>query len=268
MRKARCIRRSSSDIVLPMSSSLSTALPQLVCIALPPVMLVPAAHAEPWRTAGSIHGQLTGMDGHVVGNGRRIDVDVNLDESDDDTDVAGTMAVRSEKEHHALGIDVTFIGVDDRISAAGGVTHDLDFTQDMVELTWSWRFDPRYEVFAGGRYQSLSVAVATATKDGERDESVDVDSLLDPVLGVRATWSLGSAWRLIARADIAGLGLGTDFSWGALGVIDWSIGARLGLVLGYRTIATEYDKGSGSERFELDVRISGPLLGVRYDFEA
>ena len=35
---------------------------------------------------------------------------------------------------------------------------------------------------------------------------------------------------------------------------------------GYREISIDYDDGSGASKFELDVTMSGPIIGFEYRF--
>lgn len=225
-----------------------------------------SAHADSWRTAASLYGQLGGMNGHTLIGGTRTDVDVSFSDLLDHLDAAGMMAIRSERERWALGVNVVFLGLDAEASDAGGTFYDVDVTQDLTELTWSWRFDERYELFAGARYQSLATEVTLARADGTRDERLEVADLLDPIVGARAAWQVADHWDLIVRADIGGFGVGSDLTWSGLALVDWTVAKNFGVVLGYRALDTDYSRGSAAGRFEFDILVSGPLLGIRYDF--
>lgn len=206
------------------------------------------------------------MDGHLQIGELRTDVDVSFSDLFDHLDVAGMMALRSERESWALSANAVFTGMSADAHGPNGTFYDVDVTQDLIELSWSWRFDERYEVFAGARYQSLATELSVTRPDGTQLERLEVKDLLDPIVGTRGAWQLGEAWQLVARADIGGFGVGSDFTWSALAVIDWSFSKNFGAVFGYRALGTDYSRGSGSSRFEYDIVASGPLLGLRYDF--
>lgn len=229
-------------------------------------MLCATAHADSWRTSGTLYMQFAAMDGYTVVDGRRADVNVSFSELWDHLDLAGMMAIRSEKEGYALTLNAVFTGLSSDITGASGAFYDVDVTQDMVELAWSWRLDERYELFVGGRYQTLSVDLSIRSPDGTSDAAAESKSLFDPIVGARAAWPIGQAWTLIARGDIGGFGVGSDLTWSALAAADWSISENFGLVLGYRALDTDYSKGSGEDRFNFDMLVSGPLLGLRYNF--
>ena len=232
------------------------------------LLLTAAAHAEEWRTSGTIYAQGANMDGYAVVRGQRTDVSVSASELFDHLDVAGMMAVRTERERYALTLNAVFTGLSADVTSATGTFYDLDVTQDMVELAWSWRLNEPYELYIGGRYQSLAVDLSIRAPDGSSNAVAQSKSLFDPIVGARAAWPLGQAWTLIARGDIGGFGVGSDFTWSALAVADWSISGNFGLVFGYRALDTDYSQGSGSNRFKFNMLVSGPLLGLRYNFGA
>jgi hypothetical protein len=235
-------------------------------MTLVPMALAATAHADSWRTSGTLYMQAAGMDGDVVVDGTQADLDVSFSELWDHLDIAGMMAVRSETDRYALTLNAMFVGLSADGSGPNGAFIDADVTQDLVELAWSWRLDERYELYAGGRYQSLSVDLSIKLPNGASTAAAETKSLFDPIVGARGAWPIGQAWTLIARADIGGFGVGSDLTWSALAAADWSISENFGLVLGYRAMDTDYSKGSGANRFEYDMTISGPLLGLRYNF--
>lgn len=230
------------------------------------IAITTTARADDWHTSGTLYAQFANIDGHTEVRGRRADVEVSSSELLDHLDVAGMMALRSEKDRYALTINAVFTGLSADATGARGASYDVDVTQDMVELAWSWRLDERYELFAGGRYQSLSVDLSIKLPNGASDAAAKTKRLFDPVLGARAAWPLGQALTVIARADIGGFGVGSELTWSALAAVDWSLSENFGLVFGYRALDTDYSKGSGEDRFEFDMLVSGPLLGLRYNF--
>lgn len=249
-----------------MAAILSHVHIRLGVIALAVIALTATAHAEEWHTSGILYAQGANMDGHTVVKGRRTDIDVGASELLDHLDMAGMMALRSEKERYALTINAVFTGLSADATGPNGGFYDVDVTQDLIELAWSWRLDERYELYVGGRYQSLSVDLSIKLPTGASDAAAESKSLFDPIVGARAAWPLGQSWALIARADIGGFGVGSDLTWSALAAVDWSISQNFGLVFGYRALDTDYSHGSGSNRFEFDMRVGGPLLGLRYNF--
>lgn len=235
-------------------------------IAALAIALANMAHADEWHTSGTIYAQFANLDGHIDVRGRQADVEVSASDLFDHLDVAGMMALRSEKDRYALAMNVVFTGLTAEGPTAGGAFYDVDVSQDMIELAWSWRLDERYELYVGGRYQSLSVELSLKLPNGGSDAAAKSKNLFDPLVGARAAWPLGQAFSVIARADIGGFGVGSDLTWSALAALDWNLSENFGLVFGYRALDTDYSDGSGDNRFAFDMLVSGPLLGLRYNF--
>jgi hypothetical protein len=251
---------------IAMAAALRQAHIRFGLIAALMIALTATARADEWHTSGTLYAQFANMDGRIEVRGRQADVNVSSSELLDHLDMAGMMAVRSEKERYALTLNAVFTGLSAEGTSPRGAFADVDVTQDLVELAWSWRLDERYELYVGGRYQSLSADLSIRLPNGASDAAAKSKKLFDPVLGARAAWPLGQAFTLIARADVGGFGVGSDLTWSALAAVDWSLSENFGLVFGYRALDTDYSDGSGDDRFKFDMLVAGPLLGLRYNF--
>ena len=71
--------------------------------------------------------------------------------------------------------------------------------------------------------------------------------------------------------DVGGFGVGSDFTWGAMGTIGYNFrlfseknNARA--AVGYRAIYQDYTDGSGDDKFKWDVTYHGPILGLVIEF--
>ena len=75
---------------------------------------------------------------------------------------------------------------------------------------------------------------------------------------------------LVLRGDVGGFDAGSTFSWNVLGAFSWQFGTHAGVtysgVLGYRALAVDFEKGSGTSRYEFDVIQHGPLIGLTASF--
>jgi hypothetical protein len=105
---------------------------------------------------------------------------------------------------------------------------------------------------------------------GIGDSSGDQD-WFDPLIGVRAFFDLSERWTLALNGNVGGFGIGSDFTWGAMGTIGYrfplfSATNNARAVVGYRAIYQDYSEGSGSNRFEWDVTLHGPILGLVIGF--
>ena len=100
-----------------------------------------------------------------------------------------------------------------------------------------------------------------------RSGSVD---WLDPVIGARVRYTVAPGHELLLRGDIGGFGVGSDFSWQAIGVYAFEFGTYQGIafsgVIGYRALYVDYVQGEGRQRYEFDMLQHGPVLGLSARF--
>ena len=66
------------------------------------------------------------------------------------------------------------------------------------------------------------------------------------------------------RGDI-GAG-GSDLTWSALAGIEFRLNQTASFEFGYRALDTDYATGSGPDRFEYDVLLHGPYVGLTLSF--
>ncbi len=87
-------------------------------------------------------------------------------------------------------------------------------------------------------------------------------SWTDPIIGGRWWWNFADRWSLVVRGDIGGFGVGSEFTWQALGLIDWQPFKHVSFAGGYRALYQDYEDGSGPTFFKYKATLHGPLLGV------
>jgi hypothetical protein len=86
--------------------------------------------------------------------------------------------------------------------------------------------------------------------------------IVDPILALRGEVALGRGFSLTAYGDIGGFGAGSDFTWQAIGTVAWQASERVRAYAGWRHLAVDTRPG----QVNLDVSISGPILGVSFRF--
>jgi hypothetical protein len=137
------------------------------------------------------------------------------------------------------------------------------------------------DVLGGGRYwyqnADLSFDVGFNADIGDLEivgaraiaASGSVD-WLDPVIGAQLRYTVAPGHELFLRGDIGGFGVGSDFSWQAVGAYSVDFGTYRGVtfsgVLGYRALYVDYTQGEGRRRYEFDMLLHGPILGLSMRF--
>jgi hypothetical protein len=263
---------------------------------LPPAPIVgtPVALPPVWSFRFTPYGWLTSMKGTQTVRGRSTKVDASfidiVEKSDTLVGLMGTFEARNGP--FALYGDLVWskVGIEGgnvrtRTPAHGitgtvGRAAELDFQMAIVEVGAAYevaRSGPlAFDVLGGARYwyqeADLSLEVTRTLDIGDlelagtrafaRSGSVD---WLDPVIGARVRYAVAPGHEVFLRGDIGGFGVGSDFSWQAIGGYGFDFGAWNGItfsgVIGYRALSVDYAEGEG-RRYEFDMLQHGPILGV------
>jgi hypothetical protein len=229
-----------------------------------------------------------GLDGTVGIGPSEADVSLGfsdiLDGSDDVFGVMGRLSVRAKRG--SAYFDTTYARVDfNNLGTRVGpirVAGDLTFKISWIEagashVVFSNTEDPkglqltpgatRIGVSAGIRYTRISTDV-----DLSAPVSLGLsptEAWADPIIGIRGAHAIGRRTMLGFEGDVGGFGIGTDFTWSAMGVIGqrFTLGnASAFWYLGYRAIGQDYESGSGANTFKWDVVSHGMLLGLTFAF--
>lgn len=86
-------------------------------------------------------------------------------------------------------------------------------------------------------------------------------SWADPLAAARYHIAFGRGWGATVYGDIGG-GPNSDFTWQALGTIDYQLNKWISLRIGYRHLQFEHD----GNRLNQDMNMSGPILGATFVF--
>jgi hypothetical protein len=266
----------------------------------------PSEPLRQWTLSITPYGWLPFLQGDVTVKGRSVDIDVNPFELLDHLDAVPFMAYsEARKGPLALYNDIFFakVGVDASVTRAVrgltvGASADLDADITIIEAggafeiaRWSngggFRGEPVFrpytavDVLAGARYwhQDLDIKFGlTGALDlgglvVSRNRAIarggDVD-WVDPLVGFRIRQGMAPGQELLLRADVGGFDVGSKFSWNVLGAYSFDFAVRDGVtysgMLGYRALSVDFEKGSGTSRYEYDVVQHGPVVGLTLRF--
>jgi hypothetical protein len=265
----------------------------------PPAPLIEAPAVPGWTVRFTPYGWLTALKGTQTVRGRSVKVDASfidiVEKSDSLLALMGNVEARNGP--FALYGDVVWskIGVEggnvrSRALAPGvtgtlGTSLNLDITMATVEVGAAYEVarsgSVAFDVLGGARYwyqeADLSFDIAGAVDVGDlqvagarafaRSRSVD---WLDPVIGARVRYTVAPGHELFLRGDIGGFGVGSEFSWQAIGAYAFDFGTYQGItfsgVIGYRALSVDYAQGEGRQRYEFDMVEHGPILGISARF--
>jgi hypothetical protein len=127
------------------------------------------------------------------------------------------------------------------------------------------------DTFLGARYTYLDTKIDFEGVFSGFVNNIDEDkSWFEPLLGVRTIWDLNERWVLTMAGDIGGVAFGSDFAWSASGLIGYQFSLfgidNARVFAGYRALSQDYTDGSGDDKFQWDVTLHGPILGMGIRF--
>jgi hypothetical protein len=265
----------------------------------PPAPLLETPAPLGWTYRFVPYGWFTALDGTQTVRGRSAKVDASfidiVEKSDTLVGLMGTFEARrgplafyGDLVWSKVGIEGSNVrtrAIAPGVTGTVGRSLDLDIQMAIVEVGAAYevaRSGPlAFDVLGGVRYwyqeADLSLEVTRTLDIGDleiaggrafaRSGSVD---WLDPVVGARVRYAVAPGHELFLRGDIGGFGVGSDFSWQAIGGYGFEFGSYNGItfsgVIGYRALSVDYAQGEGRRRYEFDMIQHGPILGISARF--
>ncbi|WP_311925083.1 hypothetical protein [Microvirga sp. 3-52] len=265
----------------------------------PPAVAAPPALPPAWSFRFVPYGWLTSLNGTTTVRGRSVKVDASFADivRESDTLVAlmgdfearnGPLALLGNAVWSKIGADSASVrtrSLAPGVTGALGTSLNLDIEMAIVEVGAAYevaRSGPvAFDILAGARYwyqeANLSLGIAGTVDIGDlevagaralvRSGSVN---WLDPMIGARVRYTVAPGHELLLRGDIGGFGVGSDFSWQAIGAYGFELGTYQGItfsgMIGYRALYADYTEGEGRQRYEFDMLQHGPILGISARF--
>lgn len=214
----------------------------------------------------SIDGDLTVGTDRLPGNiAPTIPIDVPFDDVFDNLEAAFIVHFEAmHKSNWGVLVDVDYLNISNDFTNSLGLGLDVDLEVTLAEVAGLYRLNRdahTFDALLGLRGYRMNPEVSLLRGPTLTDQTQD---WLDPFVGGRWIWNFAESWSVVARGDIGGFGIGSDFAWQALGLIEWQPFEYVSFLAGYRALDIDYDDGSGSDYFKFDATIHGPVLGVNF----
>jgi hypothetical protein len=207
------------------------------------------------------------LDGDVTVGTNTVPVELPFSDITDNLETAFIVHFEGmHKSNWGFLIDVNYLDLSSDVTLPGpfSVPGNVDFDATLAEFSALYRLPYEgysFDLIAGLRYTKLENKLTLNTGPTLVDASQD---WTDPLLGVRWKWGFADQWTLVARGDVGGFGIGSDFAVQGLALVDWQPFKYVSFLAGYRAIYQDYDDGSGPDRFRYDATMHGPVLGVNF----
>lgn len=223
-----------------------------------------------WQFSGDFYMWAPAIKGETAQGG---DIDISFNDIIDNLDLTFMAGMAARKGKFTFLVDVIYLDLED--SSDYTLTRRLSITN--LDMT-AWVVTPaaaynildtdriEMNVLAGARYLYLKTKVDLVRQgllETRRFSPSGSGHVWDGIVGARGNVKLSERWHLPFHFDV---GTGdTDLSWQAFGGIEYSF-SRLSLAAGYRHLEWDFDDDdTGGNLFD-DLNISGPVLGLRYNF--
>lgn len=272
-----------------------------------PVVKAPPAAAPTWTFSVTPYAWLPSINGTSTIKGRSIDIDatfIDLLHRKIPKELFGLMgAFEARKGPTSIWTDLVYmkVGASDSgarvrsvhpnvggtLAAAASVQFEMFIAEAALAYEiFHWRgaapgTQTSLDLYGGGRFwwqnaeASLALTaglnIADLTLSGGRAVAGSGDvTWFDPLVGLRLRHHFSPSTEFVLRGDVGGFGAGSEFSWQAMGLLNWDFArtqhALWSAVLGYRALYVDFEKGSGNTLYEYDMLTHGPIIGVSARF--
>jgi hypothetical protein len=130
---------------------------------------------------------------------------------------------------------------------------------------WYQKADVSFNLTAGLNIADLVIGARglAIAKSGNVD-------WFDPLVGARARLMVAPGQNLFVRGDVGGFGVGSKYSWQAIGGYSFDFAESNGItysgIIGFRALYVDYVQGAAQTRYAYKILQAGPVIGVGFKF--
>jgi hypothetical protein len=281
------------------AAALSTLLLSLMVLSHPAcaqeaapagASLAEETRAAPWQLNVAPYVWGTALDGDVGVGKTSAKVDASFSDILENLNGALMLSMELRKGRFGLLSDTVFAQLeDDGASERGRVKINATMNQVIQNLAGTFRVGTwelanlgaagplalTLDPYAGIRYTYLDTELKG--KLDLPDLGVDArrtaegsEHWVDPIIGLRTTWTLGEHWSAVVGGDVGGIDTSDQYSAEAWGLVGYRFGLfgenNANVFGGYRVLHQKYETGSGRSEFDWDITMHGPIAGLKVTF--
>ena len=219
-----------------------------------------AEETDQWRFDTSLNLFLAGLSGDVTVKGQPASVNASFGDIVENLKFAAAGRLTVGHDRWSLSTEFSYMKLGVSTTAA-----DVELKQWLVEPSVGYRFCDSFEAFAGARYNNIDTTINFNGPQGQVRGGTQ--EWCDPIVGANLSLPLsGQKLTFDGRFDVGGFGVASDVTWQAFPFLNWRISKSAALQVGYRWLGTDYETGSGANKFRYDVVLAGPQIGFTFHF--
>ena len=231
-----------------------------------------------WQVRAIPYLWFSGLNGDVTVGDWTIPVDLSFGDIFDATDsllaFEGYFDARKDKWGFFTDVLLIKLGVEGIVFEEG----PIDLTQRVNVLEFGGLYslsespstadrESAVDLVYGLRSSFLEVTTRLNEIEGvtdPRDLTENNQKWVEPFVGLRGETALGRRASFVAEGNVGGFGVGSDFSWKALGAVSFHVSKRFSILGGYRALGQDYESSDNS--FKWDMVMHGPIMGFGFTF--
>lgn len=220
--------------------------------------------ADAWRFQITPYVWMTGLQGDIrpTHNAPTAHVSQSFSDVLSNLDTAAFLSGTARQGRYVLQADTSYAAVSDAASLPMGLQARAKVKQSALTLSggYNWVLSPQdsLDALVGVRWWNIRATVQVQPLLQVRAR----ESFADPIVALRWHHQLNPRWFTLAYADVGGFGVGSDFTWQLLAVLNYQIRDDIYLSAGYRQLNVDYRNGGQ----RLDFSMGGPILGATFRF--
>jgi hypothetical protein len=231
-----------------------------VVAALVPLTLRAADEKQPWHLDASLNLFMAGMSGDVTAKGVSAQVDSTFKNIFEHLEAGAAGRFTLSHDRWFLSTEFSYLKLGAEVPAA-----KFDMDQWLIEPTLGYVVCPNFQAFAGARYNNLGGGITFSGPAGR--VATGTQEWWDPIVGANLSYPLvRDKLSFDGHFDVGGFGAASDITWQAFPYFNWRFATWGSVQIGYRWLGTDYETGSGANRFQYDVVLQGPQIGLTAHF--
>lgn len=202
------------------------------------------------------------------------DIDVNANDVFERLKGALMLYGEANNGQWAITADFVYMNLEETFEPDGQINSgEFNFDQMVFGMEGLYRILPWLEFGLGGRFVSMggdmTISRTELRPNGETNvQQAEMDAnWFDPTVVLRMQIPNSGKWIGELKADLGGFGIGSQETYQVQAYGGYRFSKLFQATAGYRVLSIDYQsEAGGSERFNYDVKTTGPVLRLGFNF--